>query len=243
MVLSRAQRATIMEYILENVLDQDPDSALRRALSHNRILSTHNICAEDDNQLDGYRFPTDVVGVTDLLPRGNIELQKLFRKYVAYQAAIGQPLNDSDLLSITKKAFDFFRINGVNPQVPIQPMLHQAKPTIDLIRDSCHGIKRNAAQFNPSKDDTAQDKQNQSTIAQAQLQAVEEVLKPSFLPSSTDKKNLHDTEEIPLCLHELHGGSQDDNIAATDNEDHAISAPEEQPDEQPVQIHQTNKMA
>jgi len=119
MVLSRAQRATIMEYILENVLDQDPDSALRRALSHSRILSPHDICAEDDNQLDGYRFPADVVRVTDLLPRGNIVLQKLFKKYVAYQAAIGQPFDNSDWLSITKEGFDNFRVSGDKPQILI----------------------------------------------------------------------------------------------------------------------------
>jgi len=52
---------------------------------------------------------------------------------------------------------------------------------------------------------------------------------------------LHDIEHIIACLHDLHGGSQDDNIAAADNEDHAISAPEEQPDDQPLLAHLTKR--
>ena len=115
------------------MFDQDPDSGLHRALSHNCILSPHDICTEDDNQLDGYRYPTDVAGVTELLPRGDIGLLKSFKKYVAYQAAIGQPFGNADWPSITKGAFDNFRISGANLQIPIQPLLLEESSYLVLL--------------------------------------------------------------------------------------------------------------
>jgi hypothetical protein len=97
MVLSRAQRADIMTHILENIFDQDPDSNLHKSLKHNGILSPHDLCAEDEAQFDGYKYPTDTKKL-DTLTRGSIGLLKSFKRFVAHKTALGQPIGDTDWL-------------------------------------------------------------------------------------------------------------------------------------------------
>ena len=122
-----------MTHILETVFDQPPDSNLHKSLKHNAILSPHDLCAEDDTQLDGYRYPTDVAGVTEILPRGNVGLLKSFKKFVGYKIAIGQPIDDTNWLNITKDRFDVFRINPTLPQAPPAPIAWPTTSTVDLV--------------------------------------------------------------------------------------------------------------
>ena len=115
MVLSRAQCAAIMTHILENVFDKDPDSSLHKSMKHNGIESPIDLCAEDEDQLDQYQYPTDIQGGLATLSRGNIGLLKSFKCFVAYKTAMGTPIDDAGWLAITKQEFDDFRIGGNNP--------------------------------------------------------------------------------------------------------------------------------
>src|SRR6187549_3534209 len=117
MVLSRAQRADIMTHILENIFDQDPDSPLHKSLQHNGILSPHDLCAEDETQFDGYKYPTDAKKL-DTLTRGSIGLLKSFKRFVAHRTTLGQPIGNPDWLSITKDEFHDFRVGITIPQQP-----------------------------------------------------------------------------------------------------------------------------
>ena len=42
----------------------------------------------------------------DTLSRGNVGLLKSFKRFVAYKTTLGQPISDSDWLSITTEEFD-----------------------------------------------------------------------------------------------------------------------------------------
>ena len=135
MVLSRQQCTAIMTHILETVFDQPPDSNLHKSLRHNAIVSPHDLCSEDDAQLDGYRYPTAAAGVTEVLPRGNVGLLRSFKKFVAYKNANGQPIEDTDWLSITKEEFDAFRITQNFPQAAVPPAMKPAMHAADQVQD------------------------------------------------------------------------------------------------------------
>ena len=53
--------------------------------------------------------------------------------------------------------------------------------------------------------------------------------------------NEHDIDTIISCLHDLHGGSQPNNIEENNNVDDAISAPEDHIDDQPLLAHVTKR--
>src|SRR5687767_8302557 len=53
--------------------------------------------------------------------------------------------------------------------------------------------------------------------------------------------NEHDIQHLIACLYDLHRGSQPDNIDDNNNVDGAISAPEDQPEEQPLLAHLTKR--
>ena len=190
MVLSRAQCAAIMTHILENVFDEDPDSDLHKSMKHNGIKSPIDLCSEDEDQLDNYEYPTATAGVNAKLTRGNIGLLKSFKRFVAYKTATGQPIDDDGWLLITKQEFDEFRIGVNNPPPPIIASARPPLPQPDPVREFRRGIKRDATQFISFKDDAAWDNWNRSTIAQARAQDVEEVLDPSYLPTTSDEISL-----------------------------------------------------
>jgi len=77
-----------MKYVLETLFDQDPDSNLHKSLKHNGILSPHDICAEDEAQFDGYKYPIDAKKL-DILTRGEIGFLKTFKRFVVHKNAIG----------------------------------------------------------------------------------------------------------------------------------------------------------
>lgn len=184
-----------MTHILETVFDEDPDSNLHRSMKHNGIKSPIDLCAEDEDQLDLYEYPTDVQGVTARLPRGNIGLLKYFKRFVAHKSAMGTPIDDSGWLAITKEEFDDFRISGNNPQTTAVSYVRPPTSKTDLVREFRRGIKRDATQFISFKDDASWDSWNRSTHAQARAQDVEQVLDPSYVPSTADEIDLFEEKQ------------------------------------------------
>ncbi|HEY9709440.1 MAG TPA: hypothetical protein V6D48_14650 [Oculatellaceae cyanobacterium] len=181
-----------MKHILETIFDQDADSALHKALMHNGISSPHDLCMEDEGTFDSYQYPTGVGNDTDPLPKGNIGLLKAFKAYVAHQTNLGRPITDDLWLNITRQEFDDFRISpnfttcSLTPQLPPRLSAQQ----LDPVREFRRGIKRDITQYITFKDDAAWDNWNRSTIAQARAQDVEEVLNPSYIPTTKEETDL-----------------------------------------------------
>ena len=184
-----------MTHILETVFDEDSDSNLHKAMKHNGIKSPIDLCAEDEDQLDLYEYPTDAKGNTARLTRGNIGLLKYFKRFVAHKSAMGTPIDDTGWLTLTKQEFDDFRIDGYSTQTTALSSAWLPTSQPDLVKELCHGIKRDATQFTIFKDDAAWDNWNCSTIAQARAQDVEQVLDPSYVPSSADEISLFEEKQ------------------------------------------------
>src|SRR5687768_1790800 len=131
MVLSRAQCAAIMTHILEDLFDHDPDSNLPKAMTHNGIKSPIDLCAEDEAQLDGYRYPNGKPAVITILSRGEIGLLKSFKRFVAYRTAMGQPIHDTGWIIITRQEFDDFRVSGNNSLATMAQPMCPPPPQLD----------------------------------------------------------------------------------------------------------------
>ena len=77
-----------MTYMLDTVLGLEPDSEVHKALTLNQILSPHNLCGLDKNDIEQLEYSTATAGVNDKLSKGMIGLLKCFKEYVAHKSAI-----------------------------------------------------------------------------------------------------------------------------------------------------------
>jgi hypothetical protein len=122
----------------------------------------------------------------------------MFKAFVAYRNITNNPIDDSDWLSLTQGEFDHFRVSSVGvPVIPpsVPTTCAPAQHMMDLVRDFRQGIKRDATQFTPFKDDAAWDNWNRSTLAQARAQDVDDVLNPSYIPIVADEIALFEEKQ------------------------------------------------
>ena len=106
MVLTKQQKCQALKYTLETVLGLDPDSEVHKAMKLNQILSPRDLCGLDKNDIDQLEYPDATAGVNTTLSKGMIGLLKCFKDYVAHKAAIGQPIKDSDWVTISQEEYD-----------------------------------------------------------------------------------------------------------------------------------------
>ena len=106
-----------MTHILENVFDEDPDSNLHKSMVYNDIKSPIDLCAQNEDQLGIFEYPTDAQGSTARLAIGDISLLKSFKRFVAYKATMGQPIDDAGWMTITQQDFDDFGVGRNNLKI------------------------------------------------------------------------------------------------------------------------------
>ncbi|HEY9706731.1 MAG TPA: hypothetical protein V6D48_00855, partial [Oculatellaceae cyanobacterium] len=198
MVLSCAQLTEIMKYIVEDILFQQPDSNIKRALESNDIDSPFDLCMLDDEDIADLQYSDDNSDLQHL-SKGNVGLLKAFKSFVIHQENIGTPIQDTDWLKISRDHFNQYRISSTYVHklipTPVTLSMHSFPSQPDPVRDFQRSIKRDITLFIPFKDDAAWDNWKQSTIAQARTQGVEEVLNPAYIPSTTDEINLFDAKQ------------------------------------------------
>src|SRR5687768_13125259 len=192
MVLTKHLKAQAMTYMLDTVLGLEPDSEVHKAMTLNQILSPRNLRGLDKSDNEQLEYPTATAGVNDKLSKGMIGLQKCFKEYVAHKAAIGQPIKDPDWVTISQEEYDDYRCAPASTLALPQPMAtpRPAQPPPDLVQDFRRGIKRDINLFMTFKDDAAWDNWNRSTIVQARAQDVADILDPTYVPSTTEERDL-----------------------------------------------------
>ena len=191
MTTTRSTTTTIMEHILEVVFNQPPDSPLHRALKRNGYVVPEDFLMESDDNIDELDYIDDN-GKKETIIRGHAGLLKMFKQFVAHQHNQGNDyLLPDDWKTITNLQFNNFRSTNANRSVPIVPTPAavtssniRQPPSVDLVREFKHGIKRDVTQFIALKDDAAWDNWNRSTTAQAQAQDIAEVLDPNYVPTT-----------------------------------------------------------
>jgi hypothetical protein len=197
MVLTKAQKSQILEHVLDVIFDEEPDSDMRKVISYNKFRSTHDIITMDDEDFPLLQFQDDK-GNLHGIHKSDAGLLKMFKAFVAYRNITNNPIDDSDWLSLTQGEFDHFWVSSVGVPVvppsvptPCAPVQH----TMDLVQDFRHGIKHDATQFTPFKDDAVWDNWNQGTLAQARAQDVDDVLNPSYTPAMADEIALFEEKQ------------------------------------------------
>ena len=177
-------------HVVEKVFQQPPKSLIARAFENASIQSPYDICTLGDDEIDMLDYVGDDQTVKPL-PRGNIGLIKAFRAYIIHASTGNNPITDSNWTSITRDSFNAFRISpafmtgSYNIPTPTPPTR-----TTDPVHEFKRGIKRDVSQFTTLKDDSAWDNWQRGTMAQARAQDVDDVLDPSFVPTSASDKAL-----------------------------------------------------
>src|SRR5687768_10090171 len=108
---------------------------------------------------------------------------------------MGQPIDDTGWMPITRQDFDGFRVSGNNSMATMTQPVRPPPPQLDPVKEFRRGIKRDATQYISLKDDAAWDNWNRSTIAQARAQDVEQILDPLYAPTTADETNLFEEKQ------------------------------------------------
>ena len=81
MVLSRNDKKAAIKHILQQVLDQDPDSNIHRAVDYAAIVSPHDLYTFPIDMIDEMKYKADD-NTFQLLPAGHRNILKAFRYFV-----------------------------------------------------------------------------------------------------------------------------------------------------------------
>ena len=192
MVLTRADKERIIKHILEGVLDQDEGSRLHKAFEFNGIKSPYDIVSMSEEAIMALTFLNDD-GAQEPVRTNEYSLVLAFRSFTFFRKSQGNPIGDSDWMTITMNEYDQFRISidyhtksfmkGMT--IPIAP-----PPKHDPVHEFRRGIKRDITYFTALKDDAAWDNWNRTTIAQARAQDVADVLDSTYKPTDPLAKEL-----------------------------------------------------
>ena len=191
-----------MVYLLETLLDQDPGSIMHRVLDMNLLKSPHDIVSMAETTFDHLTYLSED-GKSELtIPRGGVGLLTAFKRFVLFQEYRGTPIQDDEWVTIDPDDFNNFRIStDFTFHIPStlstgsRPTFSMSGPSIDIVRDFRRGIKRDASQFSPLRDDGAWDSWHRTTVAQARAQDVSEVLDGTHNPATQDEQDLFDEKQ------------------------------------------------
>ena len=121
---------------------------------------------------------------------------KAFKAFVVHCNSSTSPITDATWVTITPDEFDDYRISPdyvfrstSTVPTPVAPR------SADPVREFKRGIKRDISHFISLKDDGAWDNWNRATLAQARAQDVDEVLSPSYVPTSALERELFNEKQ------------------------------------------------
>ena len=197
---TRAASKSAFIHIMTNVLDSDH---IHQALKDAGIDDMTGLVRLDDHTVENlaYTDPDPQVSTKYPLKKGEMGLLISFVHFVYYRKDIGNPIGN-DWTSITMDEFDEFRTNldyasglntlsGLNPKkAPSKPTSTTSNPTtsghgFNPVDSFKRGIKRDPTVFPTLKDEKLNDQWHRSFLNQARAQDIEDVLDPTFKPTSS----------------------------------------------------------
>jgi hypothetical protein len=189
-MVTRAQTQAQFDHVLNEVLDRDDDSHLKRALAQDgfdNILALVNI---DDTVIPLLEY-TDEANVTIGISRGDQGLLRTFCKYVAHLKATGVSVED-EWLNMTAEDFDEYRVRSIGTQLGNTVITAQLPNAVaaqprSAVETFRRGIKLDPSVFPILKDEKHHDGWHRSVCTHARAQGVEDVLDPTYMPNTPEE--------------------------------------------------------
>ena len=193
-VFTRADQREALQHVLRNVLvladtDPIPSSFVLHGIS--TITDLINFPRED---IPSLTYQSEDVFLP--LHRGNVGLLMAFQAFFIESTKHSPFTSLQQFLDMTQDDFDTFRISpsyyapllGHTSTSP--PNMSSTTTPRNPVLDFKRGMKRDISHFRPLKNDSQFDSWYRHTLSQARAQGVEEVLDPSYQPSSHTEQAL-----------------------------------------------------
>jgi hypothetical protein len=202
--VTRSATKAAFTHIVDIILD---NTNVTDALVHFDIDDIADILTLDDVAIEGLTNPDPDPNITqsDPLKRGEIGLLRTFIHFVQYREEINDPIDNK----WTSIMFNQFRCNvnymrrfttltnlqhipiETNNPTPAPPASSVPKSSAPSLVDTFkRGIKRDPSVYATLKDELWNDNWHHSFANQARAQDVDEVLDPSYLPTTSEQYEL-----------------------------------------------------
>jgi hypothetical protein len=188
-----------LTHVISNVFVLDNNNPLSLALTKAFIVDIYDILAMPFHYIEWLGYVDDQ-GNTIMLPNGYRYMVWIIKHYNSYCTADGDPISD-DWKTVTADQFneyhlsaDYANVSSLSGSSPVPSGTVMPSPSASRTRDAVFdfkkGIKRDLGSFLVYKDEKQWDTWQCFTLAQAHAQDVHEILNASYLPTSSEDKQL-----------------------------------------------------
>ena len=188
------------QFIMTDTLGQKANLPLFKALDESGITDVGGITSLTDRVIDRLKYPDNSSGkiVTKELGHGYQQLIRCFNAFVLTKNDEGNPIHDDWQNLTIKSEFQEFRIIGfaaytVHPPPttpssggPTSGTASFTPRTRDRVLEFKKGIKRDPASFTVMKDNKQWDTVNRTLKAQACYQDVDDIIDPTYVPTTAE---------------------------------------------------------
>ena len=195
MVITRTEARAAYDHVMDVVLDRYGSKDLKDALVKEGFVDLFQVLTIDDVDIEClvYQDPADP-SKTIPIRKGDVGMLKCFKAFVHHRSALGNPIQDTDWISLTQAEFDSFRMDPSNLLRVSSAIASAKNPTsgpkyapVDIFR---RGIKRDPSLFPTLKEEKYNDTWHRSFETQARAQDVFNVLNPNYKPISQEDTDL-----------------------------------------------------
>ena len=208
MVFSRQQAKAAFTHVLDNVLGKDDSSPLKRSLVKKGIEDIFALSTIRPANVETLVYDKSATEPDEPVIDADKNLLMVFLSYISYARRNGNPLSDSsEWTALNENDFDSYRIGPhfipwqYHPTSTAQAGTASTGMTTTASTSSTtsrytpaelfkRGIKRDPNVFPVLKEEKFNDAWHRSFANQARAQDVMEVLDPTYVPASTEEKDL-----------------------------------------------------
>ena len=208
MTATRQAKANKWKYIVNTVLDEDDDGILNLSCQRYGIQYIEDVLSLEKQDINDLTYidladkserktPKPFLAKLHIIKAWHIHLQNTVQL---------STIDWSDKSAINQKAFNAYRVSIYYPDAPVgrQTQRHKpAAPTIStstptasqsLVSDFKKGIKRDKTHYTTLKDEKQWDEWKRRTIATIHAHGCENVVAPTYVPTTTDKTLLFEEQ-------------------------------------------------
>jgi hypothetical protein len=190
MAYTRNQQTAVMEHFIQTLVAEPPDGPIMKGLTYNGFdnIQSFLTMSRDEIRICRYETITAGVAITTTLNGGQRgQITSLQDFLVSSAREKGSSLERAEYLALTKVGYDNFRTHPSympTAQTGTAPSPNVAPGTRDPIADFKRGIRRDLSLFPKLKQDHGWDAWKRTVVNQARMQDVQEVLDPTYVPST-----------------------------------------------------------
>ena len=210
MVLTRPQGRAAFTHVLDNVLERDDDSGLKKALLAAGVSDVCSLYTLDEATIDSLTYDDTANNLSDIaVVRGDKNLVRIFKDFVTVRNSSSTPIADDGWEDLTPAEFDAFRIDPTyqgqrsllsvrttSPTPQSSTSSNTPKQQTSPAENFKRGIKKDQSLFPTLKDERFNDAWHRTFENQARAQDVKEILDDTYIPTTPEEIELFEEKQV-----------------------------------------------